>query len=103
MSWEVLSTPVWYVPSSLEELFSIITDNPNSSVQLVAGDTGRGELNSTNILASYLCCGGGKLFSQPGYKATYMCVSFWVFSMPRNICCEFVNCYVYEHTLVHKH
>lgn len=46
-SWEVLSTPVWYAPTSIEELFSIITGNPDSSVQLVAGDTGRGEPSLT--------------------------------------------------------
>ena len=41
-SWKVVGSPSWYTPSSLPDLFSIITSNPESSVRLVAGDTGRG-------------------------------------------------------------
>lgn len=43
-SWEVVSPSVWYAPSSLVDLFSIFSTHPESSVRLVAGDTGRGKL-----------------------------------------------------------
>ena len=41
-SWELVSPSTWYAPSSLADLFSIFSDHPESSVRLVAGDTGRG-------------------------------------------------------------
>ena len=68
-SWEVVgATPVWYAPTSLDDLFAIVSGNPDSSVRLVAGDTGRGEcvpqptllycitLHCTVLYCIVLCC-----------------------------------------------
>lgn len=37
------SDPLWYSPSSLRDVFEIVSAHPNAAVKLVAGNTGRGE------------------------------------------------------------
>jgi xanthine dehydrogenase/oxidase len=53
-SWEVVSSPKWYAPSSLADLFAIISANPGTSVRLVAGDTGRGVFKNPPIAGIYI-------------------------------------------------
>ena len=35
--------PLWYSPSSLRDVFAIVSAHPDAAVKLVAGNTGRGE------------------------------------------------------------
>jgi len=35
--------PLWYSPSSLRDVFAIVSAHPDAVVKLVAGNTGRGE------------------------------------------------------------
>lgn len=42
-SWELVGSPSWYTPTTISDLFSIISGNPGSTITLVAGDTGRGQ------------------------------------------------------------
>ena len=47
---ELVTPSAWYAPSSLADLFSIFSAHPESSVRLVAGDTGRGKLQQSLYL-----------------------------------------------------